>query len=399
MIEEDDAEDDFDPKAWEVIAALPNVRMQGWIDFAAVGIVGGDHPLFGALSDGDADVSTFFGGFTDEFGDAIRPAAVVRCRDAPPPTRGIEAMTGFMAAVAATTIIPCRCRWITGQARFGVLYSDVFDIYPWFPAPHHPGCIVSWRPSGGGLHELDLLRAQSAPGVQGGRLEPCQLDALLFDALRRRWASSFVVGDGSEDLRLFRSLDMARAAARAPGGVDASVYDVGRVIAAWVSAYEILAHDPEERGREKKLVHDLLMSNEFVSRDLQSRDHSIHLCRNIGAVETNLAGAIIGVLYGARNDFVHGNPIKEETTRFKGCEQPLHHFAAPIYRMLLAAHLGIDRAADRQHSDGIEDVEAFTAALSESIVCRAAQREIEEAILAAGAKTTSADDFEYLAET
>jgi hypothetical protein len=40
-----------------------------------------------------------------------------------------------------------------------------------------------------------------------------------------------------EDPRLFRALDMARAAAKTPGGIDASEHDAGRAIALWVSAF------------------------------------------------------------------------------------------------------------------------------------------------------------------
>jgi hypothetical protein len=49
--------------------------------------------------------------------------------------------------------------------------------------------------------------------------------------------------EGVEDRRLFRAIDMARAASKTPGGADASEHDAGRSAALWVSAFEILTHD------------------------------------------------------------------------------------------------------------------------------------------------------------
>src|SRR6266446_3599101 len=45
-----------------------------------------------------------------------------------------------------------------------------------------------------------------------------------------------------KDKALFRSLNMANEAGRRPALAAESFYDVGRSLAHWVSAYEILAH-------------------------------------------------------------------------------------------------------------------------------------------------------------
>ena len=71
-----------------------------------------------------------------------------------------------------------------------------------------------------------------------------EIDQPLLGAIPARWKHCFVDGDDSVvDRRLFRALEMARAASKMPGGSDATDYDVGRAVAMWVSAFEILAHD------------------------------------------------------------------------------------------------------------------------------------------------------------
>jgi hypothetical protein len=56
-----------------------------------------------------------------------------------------------------------------------------------------------------------------------------------------------------EGRRLFRALEMARAASKMPGGSDATEYNVGRAVALWVSGFEILAHDGHRADFERVL--------------------------------------------------------------------------------------------------------------------------------------------------
>ena len=62
----------------------------------------------------------------------------------------------------------------------------------------------------------------------------------------------------SEDIKLFRSLNMANAAALLPAGADATMLDIGRSVALWSSAFEILAPAKREAYLE---VYALLDKN------------------------------------------------------------------------------------------------------------------------------------------
>jgi hypothetical protein len=74
------------------------------------------------------------------------------------------------------------------------------------------------------------------------------------------------------DRRLFRALDMARAASKMPGGSDTTFYEGGRAVALWVSAFEILAHDGRsDLGRGLKL----LKSADWRAPKLRTQDRSV----------------------------------------------------------------------------------------------------------------------------
>jgi hypothetical protein len=86
--------------------------------------------------------------------------------------------------------------------------------------------IAALTPALKGPHVVDELRPQSAPALRNRHLSP--LDQPLLDALVGRWERCFATGKESvEDRRLFRALEMARAASKMPGGRDANEHDAG----------------------------------------------------------------------------------------------------------------------------------------------------------------------------
>ncbi len=117
-----------------------------------------------------------------------------------------------------------------------------------------------------GIHYVKELRPQSAPALASS-LSLGDMDHPLLEALVARWKHCFADEEyNHKDLRLFRSLEMARAASKVPGGVDANLYDAGRAVALWVSAFEILAHD-EQRASLRQVL-SLLNQVKWLRRDL-----------------------------------------------------------------------------------------------------------------------------------
>src|SRR4029077_4294644 len=109
-----------------------------------------------------------------------------------------------------------------------------------------------------GYHEVKALSAQVTPGIAYMPLDRRMIDRPLLDALLRRWREHFGTDSRRhENVALFRSLNMALSASMLPGNVEVTVYDIGKTIALWVSAFEILAH-PGTSGVGFKQVYQLL---------------------------------------------------------------------------------------------------------------------------------------------
>jgi hypothetical protein len=185
---------------------------------------------------------------------------------------------------------------------------------------------------------VDELRPQSAPALGKRHLTAHYLDRPLFDALVARWEHCFATGDEStDDRRLFRSLDMARAASKIPGGLDASEHDAGRAVALWVSAFEILAHDGTRSNLRRVLA--LLGRVEWSRPELKEPDREVNI--RDGVVRTNVAGWIYWKLNKVRSDFLHGNRVDAETLKLQKSEKSVLLFAAPLFRLALTAYLDL----------------------------------------------------------
>jgi hypothetical protein len=99
------------------------------------------------------------------------------------------------------------------------------------------------NPSSLSTHLLSKFKGQSFPEQSQTSLTERDIDHPLVKALLARWVALFPQASMAwRDRALFRSLNMANEAARTPARVAATFYDVGRTLALWVSAFEIVVH-------------------------------------------------------------------------------------------------------------------------------------------------------------
>src|SRR5205814_1689779 len=89
------------------------------------------------------------------------------------------------------------------------------------------------------------------------RFSANMIDKPLLRELLSHWEQRFKTATPSHgNVALFRSLNMAVSAAMLPGNVEVTIYDVGKAVALWVSAFEILAHTGNTVGYRQ--VYELL---------------------------------------------------------------------------------------------------------------------------------------------
>jgi hypothetical protein len=322
--------------SWMPVRVMPNVTLDEAIEASHAALVPCSDRHVCAIADRRPALKTFLAAFRDEFGTPVLPTVAMFREDAPDGVRTDTAIGGFRDAVCVSAIV---AGWSRKSATGTIIHSDAFDVYPWFLGHHdHLGTVT---PAMIGIHNVEELQGQSAPALGRRSLSKSDMDGPLLDALLARWQCCFVDGDYSDkNLRLFRSLEMARAASKVPGGADANIYDAGRAIALWISAFEILAHDGE--WSSPKSVLSLLDHAPWLTRELVSHDRSVFLDKKKKTpISTNLAGEVYAHLNRARNDFLHGNPVTDETLRIEKCQKNVLHFAAPLFRLALTAILDL----------------------------------------------------------
>jgi hypothetical protein len=314
------------------------------------------HPIFGE----------FLSRFTDQFGYKVDPTILLARADKPHLT-DVEAVAGFRDLVALSIVPYSRAQdLLRPHSWVGVLYGDALAFYPWIIDMHYER-LVQRTPAvlsnGPEVHELS---GQSSPGLPSGNLAACDIDQPLLDALLKRWRGRYDENVG-EDIALFRSLNMAYHASLMPAQTTDTFYDRGRLIALWVSAFEILVHPGSGGDANKKKVLELL-ARVSGKPDSETEGHG-------------LRKQICAELYGRRNDFLHGNPVSPQALRFKQSGRDVGDYAAPLYRLALSAFLRLEPVLPEAPE---VDAAVLSDCLDDYCYLSGYQRIFEEALLTAG---------------
>jgi len=297
-------------------------------------------------------------------------------QDAPKSVRTVAAVGSFRDAICISAIVSAHARTLSWKRSVGILFADAFDVYPWFPRPDDEKRLSAFTPAVAAIPEVKQLRAQPSPALGRRELSIVDCDRVLLNGILTHWENHCVNHTETvEDRRLFRSLEMARAASKMPGGSDATLHDSGRAVALWVSAFEILAHDGHsDLGR----VLALLSRVDWRSKKMKIADRTV--CHKKKAIQTNVAGGVYKVLYDTRNKFLHGEPVTRKTLRVSPCNKQALHFAAPLFRLALTAYLNLVPSKAVPDSVDTPDYARF---ISERIGFYKPQCEAEDAMLMA----------------
>ena len=153
----------------------------------------------------------------------------------------------------------------------------------------------------------------------------------------KRWTARFIqAGSDWQAKALFRSLNMANEAASVPAPTAATFFDVGRSLALWVSAYEIVAH-PGGTGQSNFVtVTSLLDAVSWFEAGLRAPNYQV------GNNPQNLRTLPVWIckkIYDLRNDFLHGNEVDGPALMLNS--KPIIDFAACIYRAALTGFLDL----------------------------------------------------------
>jgi hypothetical protein len=358
---------------WIPMFTLPNITVTQAIETDGVALVSTADPRLAEIFSAPPAFQTYTQSFKTEFGRSLAPSFVLVHKDAPPAFRGVEALAAFRDTVSMSVIPLSWAKSLRfGPGGMGVHYSNWFSIYPWMLDKNYE-YLLSMTMATTAMDEVGRLRGQSSPGISPRHLDRHFIDRVLLDELLRRWQRCYRAETPEhEDVALFRSLNMANSAALVPAGVEATMYDVGRSVSLWVSAFEILS------PAKNSAFFDVYTNLKKVEYGLTAVNTPIYEAHGFKATQAKemLPCWIYGELYKARNDFLHGNPITGERLIVRPSQRSLFLYTAPLYRLALTGFLDLrfKRTVPSQN-----DATAFAAYVTDRMDFRSYQSDIEAA--------------------
>ena len=238
--------------------ALPNVDVEEPIETNGMALVSLRDERIHKLADENKKFAEYIGKFKSEFGNRILPSIIIWRDDSSQFYRSIEAINGFRDAICLSVVPYGWAQTLHFDRPFDILYGSWFSVYPWMTDKNYE-YVVMHSVAQMGLHLVEEIKPQSTPGVTPRPLKPNMIDRTLLDALLKRWPTRYQTQDASwEDTALFRSLNMANVASLLPSNAQVTNYDIGRSVALWVSAFEILVHPGEGQYSGYQQVYDML---------------------------------------------------------------------------------------------------------------------------------------------
>jgi hypothetical protein len=323
----------------------------------------------------------FLSRFTGQFGNQIWPSVILFKADAPTSYYTAEALQGFRDLCAISVVPYARADRMLHERGSPLVFSNIFGFYPWminknFAEMH---CI---NPAMMAFHLVEKFHGQSFPEQDHTSLMERALDQPLLKSLLDRWVIRFSVAQADwKDVALFRSLNMADQAGEVPAMAAASIYDVGRSIALWVSAHEILVH-PGQRGKADFVaVSELLNSAPW--HDAQFTDPTHPLTFRGTTKDVGFASWLYHHVYQLRNDFLHGNPIDPSKMTIGSRGHVIIDVAACLFRMALTASLDITFKDPNPGQSDTSDTAYMAYIVSDKRRFRGYQLKFEKALLMA----------------
>jgi hypothetical protein len=328
--------------SWVPAFVLPNIQLQKPIDGDMGAIASCQDPRVQQILTQIPVLAEFVKRFQTPFGTGVTPSMMILREDAPRTCFTVEAVSSFRDLAAMCVIPLSRAKSAEWGRSFATHYSDWYEFYPWMINTQHQH-IVCNTPALGGLELVGDFNGQTDPALSPVTLEERDFDNVLLKILLKRWHSHY--GRKSRhwaNIALFRSLNMAVAASKIPATVDVTLFDLGRTVSLWVSAFEILAH-PKVGKSGLQLVYSLLEKSPWHDKKLHYRKYRPYNPKQPqkSAPLRSLPCWLYGEIYQARNDFLHGNPIRQNRLHVRGSGRSLFQYSPMLYRMALAAFLPI----------------------------------------------------------
>lgn len=327
---------------WHLLFTLPNLAPPVPTPFDSGGgyvICSADDSRLGNLAStkGNETALKMLDSFRTPRGEKYRPGCFLIRADIPIAKRTPEAIRAFrnVCSISATTAAyavgldsPQNAQWVTH-------WSDQF-LFGYFTAGKS-GWIQTLD---GAVQGMDDKIPRQQPASQFGRPSNFSLrvDEPLLDRLFGCWRRCYMRRrDRGKLRRLFRALEVAFHASLFPADGLTSINDVGTRLALWVSAFEVLCHPGGKV--DKRIVQQAIGAAPFGRRELRAKRYTISHQKK--PVRVTLSEALYDDLYFARNQFLHGMPVRGAMLNYRQSAkyEALQKIAPVLFNAALVAHL------------------------------------------------------------
>ncbi len=327
--------------AWEPIFFLPNVCFETSFENEKIAFTSARDARVGLHRDA-SPIQDFLSRFEDQHGRKITPSILWWMFEHNEDKPDYEALANFRDLISISCVSWGWTKKINNPQFGQLIFSDYLSFYPWYIAYNNTEYIQANLPFKVSVHDLCSFRGQSTPGLSQIILNVCDYDKPLFAALEACWRERWL--HKSEDWKyraLFRSLNMAHAASMMPTGTQpAIIYDFGRMLALWVSAFEIIARENEDDDTGFKSVYELLEKVSYISEPQIYPTYMGKTKNNEVKTDNKIFPCYLyGELNKIRNDFIHGRKLSGNKLILG--DYPLIAFAAPLYSLALRGFLNL----------------------------------------------------------
>jgi hypothetical protein len=343
------------PSDWEFVLCLPNLHVpldrylpeypDGYdLESGVVAIRGGEDPLVSEIRIDNPAVEQILGSFRNEYGESFTPAVLMIRKDAPQAVKiNSAAFNDFRNALAIASILPGRAATALGGGSTRPNWADTFDFHP--AQLSVSGTPVLQSPAITNAVGNEALHLSGSPSVSpfSFGLHP---DRYLYRCLGRQWRKAHLTRAGKNRFArsLFRSLEVAYHALSVGVKSFGSETEYGLQVAMWISAIEILAWPAQGRANlvtvfDLLKLHEVRLPPSLRSRRLRHRRFRAKWDKKV--IRINAIQRGYAMLYRARNEFLHGEPVSFANlfAKHRQTRVSLPRLAPLLYRYALAGYL------------------------------------------------------------
>lgn len=343
---------------FKYVMTIPSVDIKGFVAINDLVLMGSEDDRYGQLQAENPVMAKYLAAFRAPDGTQVWPSIVIR--DASLPQVDAGRLRSFRNAIAVSCVLRSHIERYTMNAVMGVYCTDLFDFYPVSVSSDGTDLIGQTPFEVSGWMEVDRFAGSTTPSVihpQHVRVIPDEwLMIWLLNLLEIKYQRR---ADVQLRNHVFRSIELACYALRAPIVNLGAQADFGVALSLWVSAFEALAY-PGIGDVHYSHVSSLITAVLWRCRRLRRKT-----CANVGRErkpqktrkKVSLPVQVYARLYYNRNRHAHGNPLPKEGYEFVHRKDwgNLWFQVPALYRCVLCHVLATSAAAVHPSSSDVFD--------------------------------------------